>query len=194
MKEEDKTREERRIEKNDVVSNNNIALLQKISLEAIGSINKILFVLSTGTFALTISLIVYLDTEIYEPFLLVGAWHLLLVSIIGSMVVHFTSAKAAARKIEMINHERETFYKSGWNQSGYNKDRKAMFWLNVGQNISYFVVIPTLLVALYLTASFASINLLSKAAANEVKKRQDDTSRAVDLELRKMMYQSLKSK
>jgi hypothetical protein len=69
-------------------------------------IQKIIFVIGTGTFVLSINFIAFLKTEISLPWVLISAWLFLMLTIASNLLYHRQHVIVANLKIKIINDQR----------------------------------------------------------------------------------------
>jgi len=134
---------------------------QEIKSTTIKSLNNTIFLLSTGTFVLSMSLIAYLKSEIFYPRLLVLAWLFLLLAIAGSAWAQWCMASCSIQNQNLLNDwVKSAFTVPGpnWNMDT-SKDEKIQKATKLGKfltKLTIFFVVSGLLSLFF----FASINIL----------------------------------
>lgn len=128
---------------------------EKSKQYGVSSINNIIFLISTGTFVLSISFIGYVKTILLHPKLLVLSWVLLAIAIAGNVVSHIVTIELAKRNQDLINNP-STFEPYA---PGSKDDRIIMNWSTIGR-WAFSVVIVALAAGLLSLIVFGSVNLL----------------------------------
>lgn len=147
------------------LSMENLKLQQAQKDYATSELNKIIFIIGTGTFVLSISFIGYLKTSPEHPWLLIASWIFLVLAIAGNVLAHSFSAKVAERKIEHLNTSRISGFMPHW-ETLTESDKDIMWWRKYGAFITVFVWFSLAggLLALLL---FGGSNLLAQNAIKE---------------------------
>lgn len=133
---------------------------EKAKQSAAKSLDHVVFVISTGVFALTINLLALFTGPVYAPFLLICTWMLLCVSVGSHAFGYYKAVEQSQYFIDCLNgpDHREPESNDAKNICLGNAIRRA-------NNVSYLALI---LGIIFLTL-FASLNL----AANN-KQREND--------------------
>ncbi len=138
----------------------NFLMHHEIKNDAIKSINNIIFVVGTGTFVLSISIIGYFKTALAFPCLLIISWLCLLLAIIGNVAAQWYTVKASLRNQKLINQWINSGFKTPekWNMDT-SSDPEIKKFTRIGYKLSKWVVI-LLILGLFMLFAFVSINLI----------------------------------
>ena len=141
------------------VSSRNIEVLGEISNTAVKNINNIIFVISAGTFAVSISFIGYLKTPPHDPALLIIAWIFFICAICGNVAVHYIVTMVSEIRIREINEYRVSGFNPKWDMLE-SKNPKAKSLKILGKRITYFIFLFIFLGLVFLVC-FGGVNLFS---------------------------------
>lgn len=108
------------------LSISNIDIHRETQAYGIEELNKIIFVVSTGTFVLSISFIGYLKTEVTHPWLLIFSWIFLILAITCNVAAHLITVFVADRRMTHLNTSRKRNYDPHWET--LTADDKSMHW------------------------------------------------------------------
>lgn len=150
---------------NDRISIANIGVWRDNLNTAVKSINNIIFVVSTGTFAISISFIGYFQKILNYPWLLILTWAFLLIAICGNVAVLFLTSKIAEKWIKDLNDYRQSSFTPHWNMGESRNPRVKVFY-DWSWWITY-VVFSSIILGLLTLFLFCSINLLSRDNSNK---------------------------
>ncbi len=139
------------------VSSKNIETHMKIKSDAYKAMNNIIFVISTGAFVVVISLIGYLKTYIYHPWILLVSIISLSLTITLNFIAHWITAKSSIRLIGLLNKERSDGFPGGGGFSEIFKNdndikyyKKFAGWVNVSVLIFLILGVAALICFGYL--------------------------------------------
>ena len=139
------------------------------------SMNNIIFVLSTGSFVLTISLIGYLKNYITHSYFLLISWCFLFLSITFNFLAHFVTAKIAERSFQLVNEERAHGfpYDGDFNKKIDTDDKIKKYRFRA--KITTYVVLTSLPFAIITLIIFSWLNLISQNKINELNQNKPNT-------------------
>lgn len=132
--------------------------LQKDLLDtAVAELNKIIFVLATGTFILSISFIGYLKTEIVWPWLLIASWVCFAGALFCNIFAHLVTYTLSDKRLTAINNSRSSGFQKDWDVENREDITK---WKKKGKTVNYAVFI-FLAAGILLLLIFGAGNLLA---------------------------------
>lgn len=150
------------------VSMKNLEMHNEVMSNAYKTMNNIIFVVSTGSFVLTISFIGSLKTHIYYSFLLLISWIFLFFTITLNFVAHWITAQSSLRSNELTNEARTTGFPDGGNFNKKSKvDSKIIkykIWAKI-VNTCVLVFLPLGIISLI---CFSWMNLISQNKTNVI--------------------------
>ena len=125
---------------------------------ALSELNKIIFVLGTGTLVISISFIGYLKTIIVMPWLLIASWIFFVMAIASNISAHLITYRTSNKKMDAINQSRSSGFTTDWNTNDDEESKKLKKW---GQRINWVVFISLGAGMLFLL-TFCAVNLLTQ--------------------------------
>ena len=125
---------------------------------ALSELNKIIFILGTGTFVLSISFIGYLKVEIVHPWFLIISWICFVGAISCNILAHLSTYHVSGKRMTAINKSRSSGFSKSWETEDENAIER---WKILGNVVNYTVFIFLATGMLFLLL-FAGENLLTQ--------------------------------
>ena len=153
------------------ISLKNLEMHNEVSSNAYKTMNNIIFVISTGSFVLTISFISNLKTHIYFSYLLLISWLFLFLTIVFNFLAHWITAHSSNRKNELINEARISGFPDGGNfNKKHDLDEKIIKYKKLSKivNICVLTFLPLGIISLIF---FSWMNLTAQNKINLIQNK-----------------------
>jgi len=149
------------------VSDTNLNRHSNNMMGAFQSMNNIIFIVSTGAFALTISFVGYIKTYIYNPLILLISWIFLFLAITFNFIAHWITAQLSKRSMELTNEWRSSGFPDPKNHIKNMANDKKIIRYKKMANIDNILVLIFLPLGIISLISFAWINFSTQNNLNK---------------------------